>query len=297
MSAEALSAAPRAHAPIRAPIWRTLYWSVRRELWEHPSILLAQLGTAAVVLVGYVISLPGLPHAIRAGAAAHKAGVSSSAGMPFMLAAAAVGCAGWITAMLYSAAALHGERRDRSLLFWKSLPVSDRDAVLAKAAVPLLVTPVATIAIVLTLHLAMVLVATPVALISGAGIGPFFDRVILPRIWFELIRGIPMMALWYAPLYGWLMLASGWARRLPILWAVAAPLAVALVEKLALNTEVVWGWVKLRAVGPFLAASEKATPGHPHPTDFSNPHLWIGLLMAVAFFAVAVRLRRVADPI
>jgi ABC-2 type transport system permease protein len=293
MSAEAVTPVVEA----RLPLWKTLYWSVRRELWEHPSIRLAQLGTAAVVLVGYLISLPGLPHAIRAGAAAHKAGVNSAAGVPYMLAAAAVGCAGWITAMLYCAAALHSERRDRSLLFWKSLPVSDLDAVLGKGAVPLLVTPVSTIGIVLALHLAMVLVAAPVALLSGAGVEAFFDRIALPRIWFELIRGIPMMALWYAPIYGWLMLASVWAKRLPILWAVAPPLALALLEKLALNTTVVWDWVKLRAVGPFVASMEKATPGHPHPTDFASPHLWIGLVLAVAFFAVAVRLRRVADPI
>ncbi|MBS0295377.1 MAG: ABC transporter permease [Proteobacteria bacterium] len=290
MSAEALS------APKGAPL-KAFYWSVRRELWEHPSIWMAQVGAGAVVLVGYVISLPSLPHLIRSGAAAHKAGVDSYAGMPYMLAAAAVGLAGWITAMLYCAAALHGERRDRSLLFWKSLPISDPVAVMAKAALPMLVTPVVTVVLVLALHIVMVLLASPVAMLSGAGLQAFFDRIILPRVWFELIRGIPMMALWYAPIYGWLILASGWAKRLPILWAVAPPLAVALLEKLAFNTTIVWDWLKLRAIGPFAASMQKATPGHPHPTDFASPHLWIGLALAAAFIVVAVRLRRVADPI
>jgi ABC-2 type transport system permease protein len=296
MSAETMTPIPRASQP-----WlKTFYWSMRRELWEHRSIYLAPAAAAAVVLVGYLISLAGLPHALKATVTAHKASAMSGVGVSYMLSSAAVSFMGLIVAVLYCANALHGERRDRTLLFWKSLPVSNLTTVASKAALPLVVTPVAQIALSMATHLVMLILAIPVVVFSGSDLHVFWSRVPLLQVWFELGRGLPVLTLWYAPIYAWLIMVSAWAKRLPILWGVAPPLAVALVEKLAFNSTAVWTWLRLRVDGPFTAAATKSTPGHPappNPADLTNPHLWVGVAAAVLFLAVAVRLRRSSEPI
>ena len=125
--------------------WRNFRKSpiVRRELWEYPAIWMAPSITAGIVffffvLVMVVMARPGrvpeLPYVI----------VTS-----FMLAAMAVV---WV---FYCLDALHGERRDRSILFWKSLPVSDLTTVLSKAAIPLVVMPFVTFVVTAALQLAL----------------------------------------------------------------------------------------------------------------------------------------------
>jgi ABC-2 type transport system permease protein len=224
----------------------------------------------------------------------------SGIGVSYMLSSAAVSLTGLIVAVLYCSNALHGERRDRTLLFWKSLPVSDRTTVLAKAALPLVVTPVTQIALSMATHLVMLALAIPVVVLSGSDLHTFWSRVPLLQVWFELLRGLPVLTLWYAPIYGWLFLVSAWARRLPILWAVAPPLALALIEKLAFNSTLVWTWLRLRVDGPFTIAATRSTPGHPappNPADLANPQLWLGVAAAALFLAVAVRLRRSSEPV
>jgi len=82
---------------------------------------------------------------------------------------------------------------------------------------------------------------------------------------------------------------------------VAAPLALALVEKLALGTDGVWWWLRLRMIGPFEAAYAEGRPSirmvGGNPVDFDHPHIWIGLVLAAAFLACAVWLRRSSEPI
>ncbi len=46
-----------------------------------------------------------------------------------------------------------------------------------------------------------------------------------------LLYALIAIALWPAPLYGWLLLVSGWARRATFLWAVLPPLAIAAFER------------------------------------------------------------------
>src|SRR5688572_4859837 len=100
---------------------RPLYWSVRRELWENRSVVLAPLIVAAVVLFGTLLSTISLPKKVRQNAVIVQ---------PFQMAPAPIMLAMFIVAAFYSLDALYGERRDRSILFWKSLPVSDRTTVL-----------------------------------------------------------------------------------------------------------------------------------------------------------------------
>src|SRR5207237_5078995 len=110
--------------------------------------------------------------------------------------------------------------------------------------------------------------------------------------------------LWHAPIYGWLLLVSGWARRMTFLWAVLPLIAIGIVEKIAFNTSYFAAMLGYRLTGP--ESAHFTAPGSitthplmtPDPGTFlSTPGLWIGLAFAAIFFAAAVRLRRYREPI
>jgi ABC-2 type transport system permease protein len=192
---------------------RPLYWSIRRELWENRSIYVAPLAVAVVGLLGFSISLIGLPRSMRELTALDPAHQRIMLAMPYSHAAWLLILTAFVVGMFYSLDALHGERRDRSILFWKSLPVSDLTTVLSKATIPLVVLPLLIFAIIVILQLIMLLLSTVVLLISDAGARTLWTNLPLFQMQFVLLYGLAVLALWHAPLYVWLLLVSGWARR------------------------------------------------------------------------------------
>src|SRR6266478_1820975 len=123
-------------APAVISATRRMYWSVRRELWENRSIYIAPLAAAAVFLLAFLTGLTLSP--------AHR---HEPLDIPYEFAAALIMGTGFIVGIFYSLDALYGERRDRSILFWKSLPVSDLTTVLSKATIPFLILPLFTVAV------------------------------------------------------------------------------------------------------------------------------------------------------
>lgn len=270
---------------------RAFYWSVRRELWEHPSIWIAPLAVVGVVLLGFLFTLPGLPDAVRAG------GSRYGIGTPYSLAAFATLSTAFLVAGLYCLAALHGERRDRSLLFWKSMPVSDAMTVATKAFVPLVVTPVTALIIALAAQVLMVAIATLVLLAAGVSPALLWAKVGFSDMLVNLPYGLLTMALWYAPVFGLLLLVSAWAQRTPALWAAAPPVAVCLLERMFGSTRI-FDFLKHRAYGGFSEAFSGRGDGYvADPAKYlASPQLWIGLGVAVACLVAAARLRRFREP-
>src|ERR1039458_7109336 len=215
-------------APAPMSPTRPLYWSVRRELWENRSIYIAPLAVPAVYLLGFGISVIWLPHNMREvwmphtmrEMAALKATDSLiGLAMPYSHAAMLIMLIAFLVGIFYSLDALHGERRDRSILFWKSLPVSDRTTVLSKASIPLLVLPLLVFAITVILQQIMRLLSTAALLMSGGSAATLWRQLPLFQMELVLLYALAVITLWYAPLYGWLLLVSGWARRTTFLWA------------------------------------------------------------------------------
>ena len=157
---------------------RPMYWSVRRELWENRSITIAPLVVAAVVLFGSLISTIGLPKRMRAASELDDpAKVHAAVVRPYGVAPAPIMFATFLVGIFYSLDALHGERRDRSILFWKSLPVSDRTTVLSKASIPLVVLPLLGLALgVFTQHI-ILLLSTATLLGNGVSPAPLWTEV------------------------------------------------------------------------------------------------------------------------
>ena len=297
---------PRDTAPAAPARTQPLYWSVRRELWENRSIYLAPLVVAAFAVVGLVIHAVTMPSHMP-GLLANEPASEGSASNIYAIASVLMLMTAFVTGAFYCVEALNGERRDRSILFWKSLPVSDRTTVLAKAAIPLLVLPLITLAAIVAMHVALLLLSVAALLVQGDSAAPLWRELQLWRMWPSLLYGIAAIALWQAPIFGFLLLVSGWARRTAALWAVLPLLAIGVLEKLTFDTLhvqtlVVWrvfGWHAL-AFAPH-AATLHGLPFHPLSTAtpgrfLASPDLWVGLVLAVAFLAAAVWLRRRREP-
>src|SRR6266581_1160970 len=118
---------------------RSMYWSIRRELWESRSIYIAPLAAAAVFLLGFLISTIDLPQKMRALSTLDPAHQREAIAMPYDMVAGLMMLTAMIVGVFYCLDALYGERRDRSILFWKSLPVSDLTTVLSKLTIPLVI--------------------------------------------------------------------------------------------------------------------------------------------------------------
>jgi ABC-2 type transport system permease protein len=286
---------------------RPMYWSVRRELWENRSIYIAPLIVAAVQVFGFAISTIGLAERRRGVLLLDPAHQRAAIEMPYDVAAMMMIFTAFIIAVFYCLDALHGERRDRSILFWKSLPVSDLTTVLSKASVPLVILPLLAFAINVCVQLIMLLMSTANLLMHGVSPATTWAHFPVFQNWLVLLYGLVAIALWHAPIYGWLLLVSGSARRATFLWAVLPLLAIGILEKIAFNTSHFVSMVNHRLTG--FAAEAFAFQPHGNsvaidslaqltPGRFlSTPGLWIGLAFAAAFLAAAVRLRRYRGPI
>jgi ABC-2 type transport system permease protein len=222
----------------------------------------------------------------------------------------------------YSLGNLYDDRRDRSVLFWKSLPVSDSATVGAKAAWALLLAPVIAVAIGVAVGLALWVVAALTTSINGLpGTSGIFTHSHPLRIVGNVLGMVPLYALWALPAVGWLMLCSAAARSKPFLWAVIVPvLGCALVSfanlVLGMGYDVsrLWYAVAYRGLLSVFPASwvptlEASAAGRVHgPEDIvsvvdaaqnwtlaASPDLWIGAIIGALMIVAAIRLRRWRD--
>jgi ABC-2 type transport system permease protein len=283
---------------------RRLSWSIRRELWENRSVYLAPLVVAGLSLVGFVVALARLPQTMRAAAAMDSVRQQEAIQQPYVVVAIALMAIALIVAVVYCLDALYGERRDRSILFWKSLPVSDLMTVLAKASVPILLLPLIVFALTVATQLLMLLTSSAVLAVGGGDVRLLWARMpILEATGIHFAHIVGAHGLWYAPFYAWLLMISAWARRVPFLWATLPPFAIGAVERIAFGTTRFGDFLRNRFLGgPMPEGSTGGMTmdmlGSRSFVDFLlDPGLWLGLAVAALFLLAAVRLRRMRAPI
>jgi len=290
-------------APAAMSATRPLYWSVRRELWENRSIYIAPLVAAIVFLIGFFISMLSLRHRMHGVWPVDSAEGRDVFATRYELAAALIMGTALIVGVFYTLDALYGERRDRSILFWKSLPVSDLITVLSKLTIPIVILPLLSFAITIATQFIMLLLSSIILLGSGVNIATLWTEASFFHVSLVLLYHLlTVHGLWYAPLYGWLLLVSAWAPRAPFLWALLPPFVICGVEKIAFNTAHFLSLLQYRLIGPGDAMAPHSAPpdfmATLIPTHFfSTPGLWTGLALAAVFLAAAVRLRRYQGPI
>jgi ABC-2 type transport system permease protein len=264
-------------------------WSVRRELWENRSIYVAPLIVAAVIALASF------------GAVRHNLQPDKLASHDEIVAGALMGTT-LLVAIFYCLDALYGERRDRSVLFWKSMPVSDWTTVLSKMAVPMVILPVVTFVLTIVTQLVMLLAASAYLSMKGQSASALWN---LP--WLQMTSGtlyhlVTIHSLYYAPFFGWLLLVSAWAKRLPFLWAFLPLAAIGVIEKIVFDTTHFATILGSRISGGMEANPAKGSAmmmlWPSHPFEFLiRPGLWIGFAIAAICVAGAARLRRYRDPI
>ena len=290
-------------------------WLVRREIWEHKAIWVAPLIVLACLLLAVVTgnvhlgpfgaSDPSAPFGALPQEKQVKLLLVVYVSLAFVM-YLVMGVIGFF----YALDSLYADRRDRSVLFWKSLPLSDAETVLSKFTIAVVVIPL--VALIGSL-LAQLIVAgggsARLAMSGASGATMWQHDAIVDAVTAAFVASGTAM-LWYAPLVAYLMLASAWAPKGPFLWAVLPPVALTVLEKVVLGTSHVGDFIGARIKGPLrLLESGMQTGANGDTTlhlsqldlagglrDFySSPELWLGLVAAGLLLAAAMWVRRYRD--
>lgn len=284
---------------------RPFYWSVRRELWENRSIYLGPLAVAVAFFVGFVFTHIHVARQFRSLSNLDGAAQRAALAQPYDVLGGLMMVTGMLVGAFYCLDALYGERRERTILFWKAMPVSDVTTVLSKAFVPIVILPLVTSAIGVATEFLMLMWSSVLLLAHGMSIGGLWTEMAFGRMSLLLLYHIVTVhALSPAPIYCWFLLVSAWSKRWPILWATLPVVVVGGFEKLVFHSSVVVNLLLDRLSG---GGTDAMTMPDSFPTDpltrltpgrfFSSPSLWIGLLVAALFLALAVRVRRARGPL
>ena len=271
---------------------------VRRELWEHGSLVWAPLAMALTIIVVSLVSVmvkgsvdidlgEDRPLPELFGDAEKQRGIFSLVMAGLVLPQLLVG---FVVVFFYLLDGLFTERRDRSILFWKSLPVSDAKTVLSKLFVALVAVPLWSWALSLVVGLVVFgVLATQVSGTPAAGLGTWHGGTWL-MVQATMLGKMAIAALWYLPVAGWLLLVSVLAKRAPFLWATLPFLVLSLAERIALGSNVVGAMVAQRLFG----FREEVSLMSEFPL-LASPGLWIGVAVGAALVYAAIRVRQRSD--
>jgi ABC-2 type transport system permease protein len=282
----------------------TYVWLVKREFWENRAIWIIP---AAIVVLLTLAALFGTIEATFFDSAERT---RSMAGMMFLAFGALFFAAMSLYSYWYLLDCLYTDRKDRSVLFWKSLPISDTATVLSKLFLALVAIPIVYF---VAADVASLLAAFVLSVRAHSLLG---NSLWHPDVWLQLqavwLYVIVTTAIWFLPVTGWLLLISAWAKRAVILWSVLPPLAVILAERLFIGTHVILRLIGVRLLGyPYRAFDASgydanwangSSPGLPlgqpsawrmlDPWHFlTSPSTWIGALFGALLIAAAIQLR------
>ncbi len=220
-------------------------WLLRREFWENRGgFWLAPIITAGIMFGLIVLSLITLEIFKSGVSASINIGGGSVTGLiealrqenpdalPAVLNGFLMGFSQLLQVVLffvlffYLLGALYDERKDRSILFWKSLPISDTATVLSKVASAVVIAPLLTFAITIMAHIVLLVMLSMYAMVYDVNPLTYIWGPASPMVlWLDQLITIPVQVLWALPTVGWLLLCSCWARSKPFLWAVLIPVA------------------------------------------------------------------------
>jgi ABC-2 type transport system permease protein len=283
----------------------TAIWLVRREFWENRAIWMipAVIGGLMVLIALFGrVDLMEIPSQMP----------RQAVGGGFLL---AVGATFFVVLSIYSTwyllDCLYADRKDRSILFWKSMPISDTTTVLSKLATALIVIPAVYFA---AADLTTLLMAFIISVRASASVGGALWHA---DLWLQLqvlwLYVIVTSALWYLPIAAYLLVVSAWAKRAVMLWSLLPPLALLLAERWFLGTYVIANQIGERLVG-YVGLAFHDEPGCcvwvttvvdndtiRTPANiwgffdargfFSSPETWIGAAVGVALIVCAIQLR------
>ena len=316
----------------------TFKWLLKREFWEHKGgFFWLPIVVGAIMTVIIAASLLFTVLGMQGGMKINGVAISSLAGvvgpeqkaefasslingyagltMPILIALS-------ICIFFFCLGALYDERRDRSVLFWKSLPLSDTATVLSKVAMALGVAP----AIALAVATLTAIVAGFLICVAGAasGVNLFGEMLGNPGAYLaplQMAAILPIYALWALPTIGWLMMVSAWARTKPLLWAIGVPIMTGTLltwinVMFQFGWNMAWFWKNIigRLLISVMPGSWLGSPRAALPSGdamratsamsdmlshswglLAAPDIWIGVAIGAAMTYAAIRLRGSRD--
>jgi hypothetical protein len=202
----------------------------------------------------------------------------------------------WIAVLVYLLGTLYGERKDRSILFWKSMPVSDAATVLSKLLSAAIVLPAIYFACIVLVQAALLLISSAAALAESIDVWNtlWMPAHVVDR-WLRVLGYLGLNAIWYLPASAWLLLVSSWARSVPAAWAVAVPIGLMIVERLLTPFHWLSQWIRAYAF-PLHFRQDRLLD----PESFQrilNPEMAASLLIAAVMIYGAIYMRGRTDEI
>jgi len=319
---------------------KTFYWLVKREFWEHRGgFFWAPVITGGVSLLLTLMSLVTGEILGRRNNLFHFDG-GDSIGPNGHLDVSMLGNVGGvldcvlfgvialmlgimaIVVFFYCLGSLYNDRRDRSILFWKSLPISDGQTVLSKVASATVVAPVIACIVGVVTGLLLMLMVACAASLHGLNLWQLLLHVHPLQVIASVVALIPLYVIWALPTAGWLMLCSAWARSMPFLWALLLPPAsllmvwwFGLLGLFKVGAGWFWGNIVVRLLMSLIPGGwlrDVPALGHGLHADtpdalldflgvaqnyaaLASPDLWIGAIAGVAMIAAAIWFRRWRD--
>ncbi len=294
---------------------------IRREAWEHPAIWVTPMVTAVVValltLTGQV-SVSAFGEAIDlaiVGAQNVDEGHRKAVLTGVLLVVTSVFAVGaWIVMVFYSLDALYAERKDKSILFWRSLPITDAETVLSKLLTALIVVPLVTLVVTFATHLVvMLLTSIWIKVQGGSAMHLLWAPAPLADVWASCLVFALAMPLWLAPLVGWFLFVSAFTKRSPFLTGFLPLIVLPLLEKMLVGTNLFAEAIFARSVQPplfdfgeleDLEAQVQSMGAAGNISLFeqidllrflASPSLWAGLVVCGLFAAAAIYVRRYRD--
>ncbi len=299
---------------------KAFFYLLKRETWEHPAFYVGP-GVVGLIILALTLTafIQGGDHVgfdliVEEASEEPREKISAALGLLMGSVAILFNVVFMFIFFFYLLDALYAERKERSILFWKSLPVTDTETVLSKVATAVFVMPVLVLAVIVVTHIAMMLLTTGFIWAGGGsawqllwGPAPLLDT------WGFLLYALIVETLWYFPFIGWLLFASALARRTPFLWGVLPIVVIGIAEAMFLGTERFMLMIGQRLQGVFPTVIRDRDFGVRsmrgddwevmgklsdmiHPGDvITDPALWGGFAIGAGFIAVAILLRRYRD--
>ncbi len=275
----------------------------RREFWEHRSLWMVPIGAAILMLVTAqfgALNINGNGFHMTLDSGVPQGGTAQIGAVSLLGVAISIGLFAGIVIFVYLLDSLFSERKDRSILFWKSLPVSDAETVISKLAVALVLVPL----LVLLLSLLLQPLLAGILAMRFPATRPYMGEMLAGGIVaLPNLIGIGLIGLlWYAPIATYVMLASVLAKRAPITYAALPPVALGVAERLVFGTKHVFQFIGQR-LAPWPSQAHVVTKADNGWVSLANdwwkelgePALWLGLVAAAAMTYAVIRLRRYRD--
>jgi len=302
---------------------RSQFALLQRELWEHRAIYVAPIVVAVLMILASLtgqISLDGMEHV--------DLGLVGAANIPENARAAVISAmmiglsttfifTMWILTIFYALDSLYAERKDRSILFWRSIPSTDFETVLSKLLTALVVIPLITFALIVVTHLAVLLITSIwISARGGSGMSLVWGSAPLLDTWTATMTFLIALPLWLSPFIGWFLFVSAYTKRSPFLTAFLPIVVLPMLEKMLFDTQVFVDAFFVRTIKmplfidletmellfdesdnfAALANNELSLLGLMDLGGFvTNPGLWLGIVVCGLLTAAAIYVRRYRD--